>query len=94
LIRDYHAWLAPWLLLLQGLAADTRGELERQARMQALEVARQYRLYPEVVNRGEINAALVEAVLLASRGHEQPVKNDAGMSTFYIELNPGGGEYL
>jgi len=94
LIRDYHAWLAPWLLLLQGLAADTRGELERQARLQALEVARQYRLYPEVVNRGEINAALVEAVLLASRGHERPVNKDAGLSTFYIELNPGGGEYL
>lgn len=94
LIRDYHAWLAPWLLLLQGLAADRRAELERQARLQALEVARQYRLYPEVVDPGEINAALVEAVLLSSRGQDRPVQEDAGMSTFYIELNPGGGEYL
>ncbi len=94
LIRDYHAWLAPWLLLLQGLAADTRGELERQARLQALEVAKQYRLYPAVVDQGEINAALVEAVLLSRGGHDRQAGEDAGMSTFYIELNPGGGEYL
>lgn len=94
LIQDYHAWLAPWLLQLQGLEADRRSELERQARAQALEVARQYRLYPVVVDQGEINAALVEAVLLSSQGHGRQVKEDAGMSTFYIELNPGGGEYL
>ncbi|MGQ9686169.1 MAG: hypothetical protein ACUVT2_07695 [Thiobacillaceae bacterium] len=94
LIRDYHVWLAPWLLQLQCLAADQRAELERQARLQALEVARQYRLYPEVVEQREINAALVEAVLLSSRGQDRPAQEDAGMSTFYIELNPGGGEYL
>ena len=94
LIRDYHAWLAPWLLLLQGLETDMRGELERQARSQALEVARQHRLYPEVVDQGQINAALVEAVLLSSQGLGRHVQEDAGMSTFYIELNPGGGEYL
>jgi hypothetical protein len=94
LIRDYHAWQAPWLLLLQGLAADRRAELERQARAQALEVARQYRLYPEVRDQGQINAALVEAVLLSSQGQSRQAQADAGLSTFYIELNPGGGEYL
>jgi hypothetical protein len=93
LIDDYHAWLAPWLLLLQGLAPDTRAELERQARMQALEVARQYRLYPEVVNPAELNAALVESVLLNSQARRQTAE-DTALSTFYIELNPGGGEYL
>mgnify|MGYP005835343323 CR=1 FL=1 len=94
LIQDYHAWLAPWLLLLQGLEQGRRGELERQARTQAHEVARQYRLYPVVVDQGEINAALVEAVLLSSQGIDRQVQQEAGMSTFYIELNPGGGEYL
>lgn len=94
LIQDYHAWLAPWLLLLQGLESGRRAELERQARMQAREVARQYRLYPQVVDHGEINAALVEAVLLSSQGIDRQVQEDAGMSTFYIELNPAGGEYL
>lgn len=94
LIQDYHAWLAPWLLLLPDLETVRRGELERQARTQALEVARQYRLYPRVVDQGEINAALVEAVLLSSQARGRHVQEDAGLSTFYIELNPGGGEYL
>lgn len=93
LIDDYHAWLAPWLLLLQGLAPDTRAELERQARAQALEVARQYRLYPAVANPAELNAALVESVLRTSQAQRQSAE-DAALSTFYIELNPGGGEYL
>lgn len=93
LIDDYHAWLAPWLLLLQGLAPDTRAELERQARAQALEVARQHRLYPAVANQAELNAALVESVLLNSQARRQSAE-DTALSTFYIELNPGGGEYL
>lgn len=93
LIDDYHAWLAPWLLLLQGLAPDIRAELERQARTQALEVARQYRLYPEVANQAELNAALVESVLLNSQARRQATE-DTALSTFYIELNPGGGEYI
>lgn len=94
LIHDYHAWLAPWLLLLQGLDVDTRARLERQARAQAREVARQHRLYPMVVDQGQINAALVEAILLASQGTLREGKDDSSLSTFYIELNPGGGEYL
>ncbi len=94
LIRDYHDWQAPWLLLLQGLDRDTRRHLEGRARLQAQEVARQYRLYPEVVDQGQINAALVEAVLLSAQANARPGPEDGGMSTFYIELNPGGGEYL
>lgn len=93
LVDDYHAWLAPWLLLLQGLTPETRAALERQARAQATEVARQYRLYPAVANQAELNAALVESVLLNSQVRRQAAE-DTAMSTFYIELNPGGGEYL
>lgn len=93
LIEDFHAWQAPWLLLLHGLDVQTRRSLERHARSQALEVARQYRLYPEVVDQGQINAALVEAVLLLSQG-TSTAKADENLSTFYIELNPGVGEYL
>lgn len=90
LIDDYHAWLAPWLLLLPGLSADTRAELERKARAQPLEVARQYRLYPAVVNQAELNAALVESVLLNSQARRQSAE-DMPLPIFYIELNPGGG---
>lgn len=93
LIDDYHTWLAPWLLLLPGLSSDTRAELEHKARAQPLEVARQYRLYPAVANQAELNAALVESVLLNSQARRQSAE-DTPLSTFYIELNPGGGEYL
>jgi hypothetical protein len=93
LIRDFLAWQAPWLLLLEGLGAETRRRLECQARAQALEVARQHRLYPEVIDPAQIRAALVEAVLLQSQASSQSTA-DTAMSTFYIELNPCGGEYL
>ncbi|MCS6786184.1 MAG: hypothetical protein NZ524_03990 [Thiobacillaceae bacterium] len=92
LIEDYHAWLAPWLLLLPGLNTQTRAVLERQARAQAQEVMRQHRLYPRVVDQAQINAALVEAMLVSSQAKRE--REDNALSTFYIELNPGVGEYL
>lgn len=93
LIHDFLVWQAPWLLLLEGLGTDTRRRLECKARAQAMEVARLHRLYPEVVDADQIRAALVEAVLLQSQAACQQTA-DAALSTFYIELNPGGGAYL
>jgi hypothetical protein len=91
LIDDYHAWLAPCLLLLGGLAPAVRSRLERQARRQALEMSRHHRLYPEIVDAAGLKAALVEAMLLRSQGAAEGETDDA-LSTFYLELSPAGNE--
>jgi len=89
LINDFHAWQAPWLLLLSHLDLETRRRLEPHARHQAAEVLKQYRLYPSSADESEIKAALVEAVLRRSEGGlAQP---DNTMSTYYIELHPSPG---
>jgi hypothetical protein len=90
LVDDYLAWQSPWLLLCPHLDTETRRALERHTRRQPQEVYRHYRLYPEIVDDGPIKTALVEAVLRRS----QVVDNQSGdsFSTFYIELNPTGGE--
>ncbi len=91
LIDDYHAWLAPCLLMLSGLTTASRSRLERQAREQALEMSRHLKLYPEVIDEAGLKAALVEAVLLGSQGTGAQ-KADNSLSTFYIELSPAGNE--
>jgi hypothetical protein len=85
LIEDFHAWQAPWLLLLP-FDTDTRRTLEQQARRQALMVDQQHRLYPASVDASFIPAARVEAVL---RRSQQPPeqKQDDTLAPFYIELN-------
>jgi hypothetical protein len=85
LVRDYHAWQAPWMLLLPHLDASTRSALEMAACQQAESVEKHYRLYPETVNRAALQAARVEAALVRSqpRSHQQ----DEVMPMFYIELN-------
>ena len=87
LINDFHAWQAPWLLVLSSLDPATRGMLEKHARRQPLLVETQYRLYPEFVDDGLIRAILVEALLRRSQPLPQKARDDA-MSTFYIELSP------
>lgn len=57
----WQAALAPLLLTLPGLDSALRERLERQAMDQALQVARYWRLYPEIVDRGRLQQALVEA---------------------------------
>jgi hypothetical protein len=86
LIEDYHAWQAPWLLVLPHLDGATRRALEQQARRQALLVHKHYRLYPEFADEGEIKTALVEAVLRRSQG--SPDRKDDALSTFCLELSP------
>jgi hypothetical protein len=85
LIEEFHAWQAPWLLLLP-FDTDTRRTLEQQARRQALVVDQQHRLYPASIDETFIPAARVEAVL---RRSQQPPgeKQEEPLSPFYIELN-------
>ncbi len=85
LAMDFHAWQAPWLLALPGLAPPLRAALEQHARRQAAVVEKLHRLYPETVDDKAIKAALVEAVMC--RAQPNPAARDTTMSTFYIELN-------
>lgn len=90
LIHDFHAWQAPWLLLLSHLDLETRRVLERQARHQALEVLKLHRLYPPPADANEIKAALVEAILRRSQGGLDQGQDNT-LSTYYIELHPSPG---
>jgi hypothetical protein len=92
LIEDFQAWQAVWLLVLPGLDASTRQALEQQVRLQCQLVESQYRLYPDIIDEGAIQAALVEAILRRSQPAPAAGKKDDPLSTFYIELNPTGGE--
>lgn len=70
LVADFLGWQAPLLLELQNLAPELREALEQQACRQALKVAAQYRLYPEIRHAERITAALEEARL--RRAGEMP----------------------
>jgi len=87
LIDQFFDWQAPWLLLLQHLNERQRRYFEKQARQRALMVEQQYRLYPQVVDPTEINAARVEARLRHSQGSGHQY-NEPVMSPDYIELCP------
>jgi hypothetical protein len=63
LVADFHYWQAPFLLTLAELNDSTREGLERAARDRPMTVSALHRLYPKVLNREAINAALVEAKL-------------------------------
>lgn len=84
LVADFLAWQSPWLLLLQHLEPATRTRLEGLAAGRAQEIARQYRLYPEVVNPKGLTAALVEVRLRAASATESP-RPEEELSPFYLE---------
>ncbi len=84
LVHDYHAWQAPWMLLLPHLDPATRSALEVAAWQQAEEVEKHCRLYPAIIDRTALQAARVEAALI--RSDPQARKQEDGMSIFYIEL--------
>jgi hypothetical protein len=90
LVRDYHAWQAPWLLLLPHLDVATRSGLEASACQQAESIEKHFRLYPEVVNRTVIQAARVEAALTRNQPHQ--AKPAEGIPIPHIELNVTEGE--
>jgi hypothetical protein len=85
LVNDYHAWQAPWMLLLPQLDRATRSALEACACQQAELVEKHCRLYPEVIDRATLQAARVEAALV--RSQPRPQKEDEEVPMFYIELN-------
>jgi hypothetical protein len=90
LVEDFICWQAPWQLLLPGMDAAQRGEFERHARVQPPKLARNYRLYPHIVDRAVIDAARVEARLRSTHQTRKPAEKV--MSTFYLELGPEGAD--
>jgi hypothetical protein len=90
LVRDYHAWQAPWLLLLPYLKPATRSTLEACARQQAELIEKHCRLYPAIIDRPALQAARVEAALLRSQPRMD--KQDEVMPMFYIELSVSADE--
>jgi len=83
LISDYLAWLAPWLLVLQCYTDEQRKDLEQQARLNALIIKKQYRLYPNIIDQKIIKSALVESIM--RNNNEQVVEKV--QSVEYLELN-------
>lgn len=84
LISDYLEWQAPWLLLLSNLSREQRTELEVVARQRAIEMASQYRLYPEMIDASQLTAARVEAQLRAAQS-EKTENESSPLAVFYIE---------
>ncbi len=66
-IDDYHAWLAPLLLLWPRLSSETRARLELQACDHPQWLARIHRLLPIQLDPARIRAALVAARLEQAR---------------------------
>ena len=85
LVHDYHAWQAPWMLLLPHLDTATRSQIEISACQQAEQVDKFFRLYPAVINRSALQAARVEAALSHSQPGTKP--GNEVMPAHYIELN-------
>jgi hypothetical protein len=90
LVHDYHAWQAPWMLLLTHLDPATRGTLEVCARQQAEMVEKLFRLYPAVVDDAALLAARVEAALVRCQPRKKP--EDEDMPMVYIELSVSADE--
>lgn len=90
LVRDYHAWQAPWMLLLSHLDPATRSALEAAACQQAEMIDKHYRLYPQILDHKALQAARVEAALI--RSQPAPPQTDEAMPISYIELSVSADE--
>jgi hypothetical protein len=90
LVHDYHAWQAPWMLLLPHLERATRSALEARACQQAELIEKHYRLYPTIIDRPALQAARVEAALV--RSQPRKAAHDEVMPMFYIELSVSADE--
>jgi hypothetical protein len=85
LVRHYLDWQAPCLLMLASLARKERNRLERLACVQAEAVARHHRLYPELVNAAQIQAARVASMLCQT---QPSLPEEYGFASMhYIELD-------
>lgn len=74
LIREFHNWLAPDLLVHSGLSISTRQRLEQAACTQPARLYRLRRVLPEVIDEDRLKTAFVAAVIAASSG----AADDAG----------------
>ena len=83
LIEEFLNWQSPWLLLLNKLDNETRRHYEQQARQHALIVAGQYRLYPQIVEENQINAARIEARL---RSNDKSDKDDKEINNYFLDI--------
>ncbi len=90
LVHDYHAWQAPWMLLLPHLDVAARSRLEACAFQQAELIEKHCRLYPVVLDRTALQAARVEAVLMRSQPRNKPESEVVPM--YYIELGVSADE--
>jgi hypothetical protein len=90
LVQDYHAWQAPWLLLLPHLDPAARSTLEACACRQAELIEKHCRLYPAVIDRPALQAARVEAALVRSQPRRKP--DNEVMPMVYTELGVSEGE--
>ena len=86
LATDFTHWQAPWLLQLQQISPATRERLEASACRQAARTAATHRLYPEVIDRARLNAALVASRLSDDRRAAVTTDGQENLATFYIEL--------
>ncbi len=83
LCQRYLKRQSPRLLMLNGLSQELRRQLEINARPFALEVARFYSLYPEVVDQTLMNSILVEA-RLRSATEDQPALHERRDGIHYL----------
>lgn len=83
LIEEFLCWQAPWLLLLNNLDGQTRRHYEQLARQHALVVAKQYRLYPRIIEENQIKAARIEAKLRGSQAIEE---DKTPAPSYYLDL--------
>jgi hypothetical protein len=59
LVRDYHDWIAPRLLILPQLSVATRQRLEAAASVRPEALEQTYRLLPRRLDAARLNTALV-----------------------------------
>lgn len=87
LLDAVENWQAPSLLQLPNLSAGQRAHFETAACRHAARLAEQLPLYPQVLNRAAITAALVEARLRAA-APTTPGGEEASspLSPYYLEV--------
>ena len=87
LLQALLQWQSPTLLQLPGLSAEQRAALEVAACSHALRLAEQLPLYPCIVDRAAITAALVEARLRRSQGDDSRTETRAkSLPPYYLEV--------
>jgi len=73
LINDYLHWQAPWLLQLDSLSDEIREVFERSAWQRQILCAKQFALFPKVLDQRSLNSVRVQAQLMGSDANRQSV---------------------